>query len=128
MQTYYVDTNVFLRLLLKDNINLYKQAEALLFKAKGSQIKLLVPAIVIFEIAFVLNSVYKLTKEEIIQNIESLLAVRYLFIDEKAVFHQAVILYKNSSNSFVDCFLIAKAGAEGYELFTFDKKILRASL
>jgi len=125
METVLVDTNVFLRFLLKDDPNLHNRAFSLLTKAKLGKIKLLVPTIVIFEISFVLNSVYKFTKEEIIQNIESLLAVSYLSIDEVAIFKQALTLYKNSNNSFADCFLITKAKSQGIKLFTFDKKLSR---
>jgi predicted nucleic-acid-binding protein len=123
METVYVYTNVFLRYLLKDDLALYRRAEVIFDKAKKAQVKLLVPNIVIFEIAFVLKSVYKETKEEVIQKIESLIASRYLFIDDAPTLRQAITLYKNSSNSFVDCFLIAKSQAEGYKLFTFDKKL-----
>ncbi len=123
MQVYYVDTNVFLRFLLKDNSNYYNEATSLFRKAKDKKVKLLVPTIVIFEVAFVLLSVYKYAKEEIIVHLESLLATDYWDIDEIGVFRTAINLYKSSSNSLVDCFLFAKAQIEETELFTFDKKL-----
>ncbi len=128
MDIFIVDTNVFLRYLLKDNLPLYNEAETLFTKARKTKVKLLVPTIVIFEVDFVLKSVYKFTKDEIIQSIESLLTSKYLSIDEVTIFNPAITLYKNSSNSFVDCFLVAKAHSQGIKLFTFDKKILRALL
>ena len=127
METVIVDTNVFLRFLLKDNHSLYKQALSLLTLAKQGKAKLLVPGIVIFEISFVLGSVYKFTKEEILQKIESLLAVSYLSIDEIAIFKQATTLCKNSNHSLADCFLVAKAKNQGIKLFTFDKKLAKLS-
>ena|SRR3989344_8753106 len=127
METVIVDTNVFLRFLLKDDPILHKQALSLFTKAKAGKIKLLIPTIVIFEISFVLNSVYKFTKEEVIQNIESLLVVHYLSIDDSIIFRQAIVLYKDSNNSFADCFLLAKARSQGIKLFTFDKKLSKLS-
>lgn len=127
MDTVIVDTNVFLRFLLKDNLDLYNQAFSLLTKAREAKIKLLVPTIVIFEISFVLNSVYKFTKEEIIKNVESLLATSFLSIDEVTIFKQAITIYKNSNHSFADCFLVAKAKNQGIKLFTFDKKLSNLS-
>jgi predicted nucleic-acid-binding protein len=127
MEVAIVDANVFLRFLLKDNPGLFKQASSILTKAKEGKIQLLVPSIVIFEISFVLGSVYKFTKEKIIQNIESLLSVKYLSIDELTILKQAVTLYKTSSNSLVDCFLLEKANSQGIKLLTFDKKLSKLS-
>lgn len=131
MKVYYVDTNVFLRFLLKDNIDQYKEIESLLRKAKDKKVRLRVPVIVIFEISFVLKSYYHLSKDEIIGMLESLVALSYVKIDEREVFSRAIQLYKSSVISFVDCFLIAKAQIEGKELFTFDKdlkKLLTSSM
>ena len=127
METLLVDTNVFLRFLLKDNLSLYNQALYLLTKAKEGKVKLFVPSIVIFEIFFVLNSVYRFKKEEIIHNVESLLSVDYLSIDESTIFKQALIIYNNSNHSFTDCFLVAKAKSRKIDLFTFDKKLSKTS-
>jgi len=127
MEIFIVDTNVFLRFLLKDNTSLYKKAESIFLKAKTGKVKLFVPSIVIFEISFILNSTYKFAKEEIIHNIESLLSTDYLIIDDLTIFHQAIALYKTSSNSFADCFILAKSKLEGCQLFTFDKKLSKSA-
>ena len=44
------DTNVFLRFLLNDNTQQYKQATNIFRKAKEKKIELIVPQIIIFEI------------------------------------------------------------------------------
>lgn len=123
MKIYYVDTNVFLRFILKDNVQQYKTVRGLFKKAKDIEVKLLVPQIVIFEINFVLGKVYHIGKEEIIQQLESLLSTYYFHIQNDEIFKDALKLFKISNNSLVDCFLILKAKQEGAELFTFDKKL-----
>ena len=71
MKIYYVDTNVFLRFLLNDIPAQYAIVEELFNKAKNEKVKLVVPQIIIFEIQFVLATLYHLSKPEIIENIQS---------------------------------------------------------
>lgn len=123
MKVYYVDTNVFLRFILKDNVQQYKTARELFQKAKDGKVKLLACQIVIFEINFILGKFYHLEKEEIIQQLESLLSAQYFHIQNDAVFKDALKLFKINNNSLADCFLLAKAQEENAELFTFDKKL-----
>lgn len=123
MKIYYVDTNVFLRFILKDNVQQYKTVRGLFKKAKDQEVKLLVPQIVIFEINFILGKVYHIGKEEIIQQLESLLSTYYFHIQNDEIFKDALRLFKISNNSLVDCFLILKAKLEKAELFTFDQKL-----
>ena len=128
MKTYhpkvvYVDTNVLLRFLLRDNSTQLKAAESLFKKAKEGKIKLVVAQVVIFEINFVLKRVYSLPKEDIIPQFESLFSTPYFIIQDNETFNQALKLYKNSNNSLADCFLLTETKIEEAELFTFDKKL-----
>lgn len=123
MKTYYADTNVFLRFLLKDNLTQLRAAIALFNKAKEGKIKLVVAQIVIFEINFVLKRLYLLSKEDIISHLESLLSTSYFSIQDHEVFNQALVFYKNSKNSLADCFLFVESKRENAKLFTFDKKL-----
>src|SRR3989344_8232014 len=123
MTVYYVDTNVFLRFFLKDNLSLYNQAELLLRKAKEGKVKIIVSTVVIFEIGFVLKKYYHLEKQEVIKHLNTLIALDYVVVDERDIFQNAIFWYMSSSNSLEDCFLKAKAQKIGAELFTFDKKL-----
>lgn len=126
MKVYCVDTNVFLRFILKDNDLLFKKASELLEKASKGKVQLFTPSIVIFEMFFVLRSIYNLSKEEIVENLESILSSSYVrFEDLKNIQHALSIYEKHPALSLVDCFLLVKSEAEGAELFTFDKKLAK---
>ncbi|MBI2431018.1 MAG: PIN domain-containing protein [Candidatus Levybacteria bacterium] len=124
MKVYYVDTNVFLRFLLRDIPTQYTIAEKLFKKAKSGKVKLVLPQIIIFEIYFILNTFYHLSKPEIIEKIQSLLAVKYFHVQNKEIFKKAIKLFEKSNNSLADCFLLAKADYAKAELFSFDKKLI----
>lgn len=123
MKTSVVDTNVFLRYILEDDELLALKAERLFKKAQSGEISILVPQIVIFEIVFVLKTVYKKPKEEIIKVLKSLLHFSYIDIEDKNKFLLAVNIFKNSAVSFPDAFILATIKQHGDKLITFDKKL-----
>jgi len=59
MQAYYIDTNFFLRFILKDNLSQLKTVKEYFLKAKSGMIKIVCLTEIILEIEFVLRKVYK---------------------------------------------------------------------
>ena len=123
MKPYVVDTNALLRFILKDVSQQYNQVEKLLMQAKIGKVRLVVLQIVVFELHFALLKYYHFGKVEIIEKLESFISSAYLDIESRAVFLEALKVYRNTSISFVDCFLAAKAKKESCTLFTFDKDL-----
>lgn len=123
MNSVIVDTNAFLRFILNDIPNQKKQFEKILLKAKKSEIILLVPQIIIFEIDFVLEKYYKFSKEEVADKLQVIVDMPYFKIQDRDILRNTLVLYSQNNLSLVDCFLCAKAKEEGIELFTFDKNL-----
>lgn len=124
MKSYLVDTNVFLRFVLKDDIPLFIEASHLFENASKGKVQLFASNIVLFEISFVLKSVYKLSREEIIENLETILSSPYIEWVEQNNLQTALAIYAtHPSLSLVDCYLHVKAKAIKAELFTFDKNL-----
>ncbi len=123
MKTFLIDTNAFLRFLLNDVPAQKKEFEKLLNRAKKSEIKLVVPQIIIFEINFTLEKYYKFSKEDIVDKLQALIEASYLQIEERAAFLETLGIYSKSKISFVDCFIYAKAKQLEVDLFTFDKNL-----
>ncbi len=118
-----VDANAFLRYLIKDIPEQERKFEKLLQKAKKSEVILLLPQIIIFEIQFILDKYYHVDKNEIIDKLKLLVSSSYLQIVEREVFQSALVIYTSENISFVDSFLLAKTIEEKAELFTFDQKL-----
>lgn len=121
MKSFTVDTNFFLRFLLKDVPEQYEVIRGLLHNAKKDKVSLIVPQIIIFEITFSLEKYYKFSKTAIVESLKSLLAAPYFQIQDREVFKKAVELFKEYNISFPDCFLIYFAKNNKADLFTFDR-------
>lgn len=118
-----VDANAFLRFLLNDIPFQKKAFQKLLSHAQKSEIGLIVPQIIIFEIQFALEKYYKFSKADITDKLQSLVEAHYLQIEDRTIFFEALKIYSRSNISFVDCFLYAKAKQLDVGLFTFDQDL-----
>lgn len=123
MKRIIIDTNGYLRLLLNDIPQQSDKVEALLQQAKKGEIEIFLPQIVVFEIVFILEKYYQLSKEETLDKIESLVSTGYVTIESKEILLGAIALYRETSISFVDCFLTTLTASNRATLFTFDKKL-----
>ncbi len=121
--TVFVDTNVFLRFLVKDAAALYEKARALFEKAEEGKIKLETSELVIAEIVWVLESFYGFTRKEVTEVLTTLLASRNLKIAGHARISEAVQLYASGNMDFIDAYNIAYIKSKEYtKIATFDSK------
>jgi len=127
MKTIVLDTNIFLRVLLKDNPLQVKEIEKVLQKGKKEEAILIIPQIVLFEVAFGLEKFYQLPKETVINNLNSIINIPYFEIQDKSIFIRAIEIFKKENISLADCFIASFAEKKQAELFTFDKKLQKIS-
>jgi len=126
MRSYFIDTNYFLRLLLRDNEKQFKKVYSLFQQAIEGKVKIYTSVIVFFEINWVLSSFYKKDKKKIAYFLENILKMNFLEIENHNILQQAIIFFKNYSLDLEDCYNIALAKSFGLDEFaTFDKKIAR---
>ena len=121
------DTNVLLRLLLNDDARHARMAQALLDHAVATSDKVLLPDIVLCELEWVLDSVYEVTKAEIVETLRRLLdAEEFAFLD-RAVVAGALNGYEGGSADFSDYLIGASAARAGAATtYTFDRALRRA--
>lgn len=122
MDRYFVDTNYFLRLLLKDNEKQFKEAYSLFQKAIHQEVKLFTSIIVFFEIYWVLLSFYKHNKQKCVYYLEKILKMRFIEIERREILEAALDLFKKDLPDLEDCYNIALASNLGILKFaSFDK-------
>ena len=123
MKTIGIDTNVLLTLRLQREPQ-FKQVKKLFELCLDGKQKIFLPVVVLLEVEWVMRSVYKQSKEQVIEFFEELLAIDDLLLDDKAEVIQSVNLYKESPNvSFTDCVIINEVNNKNYDFLTFDKAL-----
>jgi len=123
IKTYFVNTNYFLRLLIKDNNQQFKIAYAFFKKASEYQINTLTSTVVIFEIFWVLSSFYQKQKKQVISLLENILKMDFVEIEHRQTLIEALELYSHNFLDFEDCYYIIFAKNLSANLVTFDQKI-----
>jgi len=114
-----VDTNVLVRLLVRDDSQQVAAAES--FVAQGAW----VPKLVLAEVAWVLEAVYQRTPMQIAASIEALLNHETLTIQEHEIIQSALSRFRaRPSVEFADCLIVEIARKSGHlPLGTFDKSL-----
>ena len=122
MTNYFLDTNIILRYLIKDNHSQYKQAKTWFKKAEKGSVKLIITPVVVAESCFVLESFYKTPRSEITDKFLVLLSTRWLKVTDRDALLKMWDFYKAGLH-FVDSFLLALAKENKGKVLSFDKQI-----
>lgn len=120
----FIDTNYFLRFILADVSPQHNLAKTVLRQAAEGNISLFTSAIVIFEIYWVLVSVYGKNKEQIASTLDNLLDMSFIDFEHHSLLKRSVSIYINSSLGLVDAFNLLYSKSHGAKDFkTFDIKL-----
>ena len=116
-----VDTNVVVRLIVRDDPEQVDRAEA--FVAQGAWISLLVLA----ETVWVLESVYGLSRQRIGTVVDMLMEHDRLTLQDEDVVRNARLAFeREQSGGFSDCLIVEAARKAGHApVGTFDKTMSR---
>ena len=119
----FVDTNIFTRLFVKDDMGQHEQAKALFMLAQEGKLRLLTGHPVFFELAWVLSYTYKVPNSEILDRLESILSFGGLKISDRDFIAEAISLARATNCSFADSYIVASLRRlQAKEVATFDKK------
>lgn len=118
----FVDTNIFLRLFLRDHPQQSKQSAELFKKAKNGKIKLWTTEWVIGEIIWTLASYYDKPTEFIIDTIKKIINTEGLEIHSEGLVVEALGLYEKERVDFEDAMNSLLAREEGVTMaYSYDK-------
>ncbi|HIP14449.1 MAG TPA: PIN domain-containing protein [Sulfurimonas autotrophica] len=120
-----LDTNVIIRLLMRDNEEHYKIAQSFFVALEAEEKHAILLDIIIGEIVYVLKSFYKQDKKYIADRLKLLLQYENLEVSNRAIIIEALEVYEKRNIDFADAILCAKKNLEGYEVMSFDKDLKR---
>ena len=121
MSLRFVDTNILLRYLVRDDENRGKQALALLRRVEQGKEKVATSSMVVFETVFTLEKRYRFPREQIKQAMLDILSLRGLELPNKGLYETVFDLYVGHNISFADAFNAAyMASREMVEIYSWD--------
>ena len=125
MKSVVVDTNVVLS-FVTDRDPRQQRAAARLFEdaAKGT-LALVLPQVVLVEIVYVLENLYRAPPEQVAGVIEDLLAMPRLAAENEVSWTAVLALWPERVRDFADAVLVAVAKAGGQALASFDRRLTR---
>jgi predicted nucleic acid-binding protein len=122
MENKFVDTNVFLRYLTKDDLSKYERCRQMFKKALEGEITISTSAVVIAELIWTLLSYYKVPKAEVIEKVSVILGTENLFVPDKDILADALVLYARKNIDFIDAYNAIFMKYQGLrEIYSYDE-------
>lgn len=119
--TYIIDTNIFLRTLIKENDQVFNECVECLKLIKENKVEVVCPGIVLSEMVWVLASFYKFSKKDVVRAVQSVLKLNGVKVLDSYNYEEALTLYGKKNAKYVDC-LIACLNTEGeHSVLSYDK-------
>lgn len=118
----FLDTNILLRFLTRDDERKARCALELLMRVERGEEKVITSPLVIFETVYTLQSFYKVPRQTIKEQVLSIISMRSLHLPDKSIFYQAFNFYVAKNISFADAYNAAYMLAEGISnMYSWDK-------
>jgi predicted nucleic acid-binding protein len=115
MKKVFVDANVFLRFFTRDDAGQHGRAERLFRSAAGGEVALITGPPVLFEVAWTMRAAYKTEAAQILDMLESIIALPGMTLTDKAICAEALRLARSGDVEFPDAYIAALADECGAE-------------
>ncbi len=118
-----IDTNILVRFLIGDDKVQTKIVYKIFNNAELLKTELFVPLLVVLELIWVLESVYEISRKDIIDSIDDLLLMPILQFEHQSILQQFVKNTYSNNYDLSDLLISHTAQSQGCEVvLTFDKK------
>lgn len=117
----FLDTDVLLRLLTRDDEEKARHALDLLLRVERGEERVVVSSLVVFELVFTLQSFYRIPRQQIADTVAPLLLLPGIELMEKRQFVRALEVYAGTTVSFTDACAVSTMEARGlHEIYGWD--------
>src|SRR5437867_11479387 len=121
MSARFLDTNILLRYLTRDDQARADRALALLTRVEQGQERVVTSSLVIFETVFTLQKRYQFPRENIRQVLQDLISLRGLELPNKSLLIRALDLFATQNIPFVDAYNAIYMRSRGVmEIYSWD--------
>lgn len=124
-----IDTNILIRFLVGDDPDQAQVVYNLFKKIELNKTELFVSLLVVLEFLWVLESVYQIERNNIIDSLADLILMPILKFENIEAIQKIIIAAKNSKYDLSDLLIAHASSSYGCEkVFTFDKKASKYNL
>jgi predicted nucleic acid-binding protein len=119
----FVDTNIFLRYLTKDDLKKARRCLNLFERADKKQVTLITSEAVLAEVVYVLSSkkLYNLSHEAVRDLLLPIITLKGLKIDHRQIFILALEIFAQNNIDFEDCLTTAYLRSQGLsKIYSYD--------
>lgn len=121
MVSFLADTNIFVRLFLRDIPEQYEKAKELIDDCKNGKIKITVLSEIIPEVEYTLRKYYKLERKLVYKYLSRLINTAYLNVENREIWKIAMKVYLLNNIDIIDTILVAESRARKDNILSFDK-------
>ena len=123
MGKYFLDSNIFLRVFVGDNLRMLKECLILFESIKKGKVCAVTSSVVLSEIVWTLGSFYKFPKTKVIEAIKSIMNIPRLEIVDDFTVLAALEIYQDNSVKFIDSLIasIYEIHSREWIVISYDK-------
>ena len=120
---YFIDTNIFIRVLELENKKTFDECSKVLNLIKDSKIKAFISTTVLAEIVWVLDSAYNEPKSKIAKSIDGIIKLNNLKIRDDFDLTKTIDLFASNSVKFIDVLIASnpKIQSKKMTIISYDK-------
>ena len=116
-----VDTNILLRFFTGDPPEMAERARALIEQADSGKLQIEIPALIVAETIYTLESFYEMPRADVCEKLLAFLRSRGISPHEPDIVADALERYRTLPVHFADAYLAAIAAANKQPVYSFDQ-------
>lgn len=123
MRKYFIDTNIFLRTLIKEDVKSFQDCRSILEAIKFNKIKGVSSNLVLAEIAWTLSSYYNFAKDDVVKALKGVVSLRGLRLADNINIALALSFYGDHPVKYIDAALasIPQLYEKKWIIISYDK-------
>lgn len=120
---YLLDTNIIIRFLVGDHQEHLAKSIVIFKDIESAKLQVEILEGVLMEAFFVLTKFYKLPKNEVINDLKTILAFNGVINSNKPILYETLNIIEMKNIDFVDALICAKTKLQGFGKLSFDNDV-----
>lgn len=130
MKQYFIDSNILLRVIVRENEKSYRECFDFLQKVESGKIGAVTSNMVLAEVVWVLDSFYEMSKAKIVETLERMKGSRFFKLIDNFDFDLALNFYSRYGIKYVDAIIASNPNIQSkkWTIVSYDKDFDKLSV